>query len=256
MDDEIKHVEEHAKGRKKRVNKVAALVGAYATLNLCKEPRHTSAYTGCIWVRDVLDGNSSRCYNMFRMERDVFLSLVEQLQQHGLKETKNIGIHESVAMFLHTVGHALSSRMQQERFQHSGETISRHFHNVLMACCRLAMSNIKPKDPTFRHVHTKIRFGKYWPFFKHAIGAIDGTHVSCVVSATDQTKFISRKGTVSQNVMAVCDWDMCFTFVLAGWEGSAHDARIFDHALTTPSMNFPHPPEGIFLFPIFFLYLA
>ncbi|XP_028798545.1 uncharacterized protein LOC114753995 [Neltuma alba] len=44
--------------------------------------------------------------------------------------------------------------------------------------------------------------------------------------------------------MAVCDWDMCFTFVLAGWEGSAHDARIFDHALTTPSMNFPHPPQG------------
>ncbi|KAK8508605.1 hypothetical protein V6N12_044521 [Hibiscus sabdariffa] len=27
-------------------------------------------------------------------------------------------------------------------------------------------------------------------------------------------------------------------------EGSAHDARIFDHALTTPNMNFPHPPPG------------
>ncbi|XP_029128648.1 uncharacterized protein LOC114916346 [Cajanus cajan] len=44
--------------------------------------------------------------------------------------------------------------------------------------------------------------------------------------------------------MAVCDWNMCFTFVLAGWEGTAHDARIFDHALTTANLNFPHPPQG------------
>ena len=47
--------------------------------------------------------------------------------------------------------------------------------------------------------------------------------------------------------MAVCDWDMCFTFVLAGWEGTAHDARIFDIARKTPYMNFPHPPPGIFI---------
>ncbi|KAK4258761.1 hypothetical protein QN277_005173 [Acacia crassicarpa] len=44
--------------------------------------------------------------------------------------------------------------------------------------------------------------------------------------------------------MAVCDWDMCFTFVLAGWEGTAHDARVFREAIETPDMNFPHPPEG------------
>ncbi|XP_054780804.1 uncharacterized protein LOC129288314 [Prosopis cineraria] len=44
--------------------------------------------------------------------------------------------------------------------------------------------------------------------------------------------------------MAVCDWDMCFTFVIAGWEGTAHDARVFDNAISTPSMHFPHPPPG------------
>ncbi|XP_028782070.1 uncharacterized protein LOC114738210 [Neltuma alba] len=245
MADEIKIAEKYRKRRNKRINQVAVAVGGYASLHLCKEPQHTSIYTGKAWVRDVLQGHSTRCYNMFRMEREVFFSLCTELQQHGLTETRNVGIHEMVAMFLNTVGHALSSRMQQERFQHSGETISRHFHNVLLACCRLAMSNIKPKDPTFQHLHSKIQpGGRYWPFFKHAIGAIDGTHISCVVNATDQTKFVNRKGRVTQNVMAVCDWDMCFTFVLAGWEGSAHDARIFDHALTTPSMNFPHPPQG------------
>nr|KAJ0190820.1 hypothetical protein LSAT_V11C800421790 [Lactuca sativa] len=31
--------------------------------------------------------------------------------------------------------------------------------------------------------------------------------------------------------MGVCDFNMCFTFVLAGWEGTAHDTRIFNEAL-------------------------
>ncbi|CAL8123370.1 unnamed protein product [Prunus armeniaca] len=37
---------------------------------------------------------------------------------------------------------------------------------------------------------------------------------------------------------------MCFTFVWAGWEGAAHDARIFMEALRRPILKFPHPPTG------------
>ncbi|CAA0811283.1 Unknown protein [Striga hermonthica] len=44
--------------------------------------------------------------------------------------------------------------------------------------------------------------------------------------------------------MASCDFDMCFTFISVGWEGSAHDTRVFLHAIETSSMNFPKPPEG------------
>jgi hypothetical protein len=57
-----------------------------------------------------------------------------------------------------------------------------------------------------------------------------------------------RKGVPTQNVMAACDFNMCFTFISAGWEGSAHDTRVFTHAITTPSMKFPHPPPGIFIY--------
>ncbi|PKU63860.1 hypothetical protein MA16_Dca010778 [Dendrobium catenatum] len=46
--------------------------------------------------------------------------------------------------------------------------------------------------------------------------------------------------------MAVCDFNMCFTFVAAGWEGSAHDARIFKHVLRSPTYNFPTLPYGKF----------
>ena len=36
--------------------------------------------------------------------------------------------------------------------------------------------------------------------------------------------FRGRKDGTTQNVMAAVDFDLKFTYVLAGWEGSAHDA--------------------------------
>ncbi|XP_076906996.1 uncharacterized protein LOC143563317 [Bidens hawaiensis] len=44
--------------------------------------------------------------------------------------------------------------------------------------------------------------------------------------------------------MATCDFDMCFTFISIGWEGSAHDTRVFINATQDSKFNFPHPPEG------------
>ncbi|KAK1652563.1 hypothetical protein QYE76_070368 [Lolium multiflorum] len=41
-----------------------------------------------------------------------------------------------------------------------------------------------------------------------------------------QPSFRGRKHYTFQNVLAVVDFDMRFTYVLAGWDGSAHDASI------------------------------
>jgi hypothetical protein len=43
--------------------------------------------------------------------------------------------------------------------------------------------------------------------------------------------FRGRKTYTTQNVMAAVDFDLRFTYVLAGWEGSAHDACVLDDAL-------------------------
>ena len=43
--------------------------------------------------------------------------------------------------------------------------------------------------------------------------------------------FWGRKHTTTQNVLAAVDFDLRFTYVLAGWEGSAHDALILADAL-------------------------
>jgi hypothetical protein len=60
--------------------------------------------------------------------------------------------------------------------------------------------------------------------------------------------YIERKGIITQNVMAACDFDLLFTFIMAGWEGAAHDTRIFLDAIRRPSANFSKPPSGIIFF--------
>ena len=46
-----------------------------------------------------------------------------------------------------------------------------------------------------------------------------------------QAAFRGRKHQPTQNVMAAVDFDLKFTYVLARWEGSAHDALILADAL-------------------------
>lgn len=46
-----------------------------------------------------------------------------------------------------------------------------------------------------------------------------------------QAAFRGRKHQPTQNVMVDVDFDLKFTYILAGWEGSAHDAHILASAL-------------------------
>lgn len=82
-------------------------------------------------------------------------------------------------------------------------------------------------------------------YFKGCIGAVDGVHILASISLEDQIPFINRKGTPSQNVMVVYNFDMQFIFAVGSWEGSAHDARVFQTTIINPAFNFPNPPPGL-----------
>jgi hypothetical protein len=108
---------------------------------------------------------------------------------------------------------------------------------------KLAANNIKPLDSQFRTIHPRLRNTWFYPFNNY-IGAIDGTHIPCVVLTVKMVQHMCRKSITTQNVMVVCDFDMRFTFVLAGWPDSVHDMRVFNDAMTTYGHVFPHPPIG------------
>ncbi|KAL2899249.1 putative nuclease HARBI1 [Bienertia sinuspersici] len=160
-----------------------------------------------------------------------------------------MSVREKVGIFLFALAQGVSNRTLSERFQPSGETISRAIHDVLNSiACRmvkvLAHDIIRPYDPDFKSIPAKISTDKrYMPYFKDCIGCIDGTHIEACIPEALQMPYRGRKGIPTFNVIVVCDFDMCFTFVSAGWEGSSHDSHVFLHAIGTPEFNFPKPPE-------------
>nr|CAE03671.3 OSJNBa0042N22.14 [Oryza sativa Japonica Group] len=132
--------------------------------------------------------------------------------------------NEQVAMFLHTFGHNVRNRVVATNFYRSGETISRYFNLVLHAVGELRKELIRPPSIT---TPSKILGNPMWdPYFKDCIGAIDGTHVRVSVTKDMELSFRGRKDHATQNVMAAIDFDLKFTYVLAGWETTAHDAVV------------------------------
>ncbi|PPD67962.1 hypothetical protein GOBAR_DD35160 [Gossypium barbadense] len=112
----------------------------------------------------------------------------------------------------------------------STETIHRYFKVVLRAILKLYKLVIKlPDESTPSEIRNNPSF---YPYFKNCIGALNGTHVRAFVPLNIQGRFRSRKGGTTQNILAAITFDLKFSYVLAGWEGSAHDSRILSDALS------------------------
>ena len=245
-DDEALMLFMHQK-RKRRMMQMACMIGMYYLDSYGnKGPRRVPIQSGHDWVMTTL-GNETACYNMFRMHRPVFEKLHSVLvDSYGLKSTKRMSSVESLGLFLWIVGSPQSVRQAENRFVRSLETIVRKFDKVLECLIKLAKDIIRPVDRQFRTVHSKLRSRKYAPFMDNCIGAIDGTHIQVVVPLATAAQHRNRHKEKSQNVMCVCDFDMRFTFVLAGWPGSVHDMRVFNDARSRFGDKFPKPPPNKF----------
>jgi hypothetical protein len=88
--------------------------------------------------------------------------------------------------------------------------------------------NLPTADPPL--VSRIAKNDKYKTYFSDCLSALNGTHIDVHVSPLDQPRYRNRKGHLTQNVLAVCTFDMRFTYVLAGWEGLAHDTAVWRDA--------------------------
>ncbi|KAL3729019.1 hypothetical protein ACJRO7_033591, partial [Eucalyptus globulus] len=207
-----------------------------------REPIRDSKLLGSEWIREIISGHSDRIYEAFRMERHVFLNLCDLMRVRGwLKDSRYIRIDKQIGIFLSLLCHGSSNRNLCERFQHYGETISKYFSKVLKAIIKLSKEIIKP--PSFDVIPEEILMDpSHKRYFKDCVGALDGTHVNAIIPVSQQVRFRGRRGTTTQNVLCVCSFDMKFTCVYAGWEGSTNDCRVLSAALKTPQLQFPRPP--------------
>ncbi|GMJ07016.1 hypothetical protein like AT5G28950 [Hibiscus trionum] len=82
------------------------------------------------------------------------------------------------------------------------------------------------------------------PHFEDCIRAIDGTHIDVILREEDQLRYRGRIETPTINVLAACDFDLLFTYVLNGQKGSAHDSRNFLDTINNSNLNFLKPLSG------------
>ncbi|KAL0386443.1 UNVERIFIED_CONTAM: hypothetical protein Slati_4602500 [Sesamum latifolium] len=105
-----------------------------------------------------------------------------------------------------------------------------HFHHVLTAVLRLGFLLLAKPVPVSADSSCA-----RWKWFEGCFGALDGTYIDVRVPVEDRARYRTRKGFVSVNVLGVCDRKMRFIYVLAGWEGSAADARVLRDIISRPN---------------------
>ncbi|CAN1243450.1 hypothetical protein LINPERPRIM_LOCUS5689 [Linum perenne] len=127
----------------------AAAAGYYYFNSLSRMPPLASSQRRRNFMAEVLDGPDDMCREMFRMDKHVFHKLCSIFRHRGLlRDTCGVMIEEQVAIFLNIIGHSERIRVVQERFQHSGETISRYFNNVLKSIRSLSREFLQPPPQT------------------------------------------------------------------------------------------------------------
>ncbi|WVY98980.1 hypothetical protein V8G54_031131 [Vigna mungo] len=175
--------------------------------------------------------HANRCRDIIRMGPEAFINLCERLRSTGLvKDVIRLTVEEQVAQFLHIIGHNVKNQSVAVFFHRSGSAVSNHFHNVLDAIITLESEFLIQSSGNEVHPYV-LNNNRFYSYFKDCLGAIGGTHVRVKVPRSDAARFRGRKDWPTQNVFVACDFDMKFTYVLAGWEGTASDSRILKNAL-------------------------
>ena len=200
------------------------------------------------------------CIDNLRMDRNCFGRLCVLLrEQGGLVDGRFVKVEEQVAIFLCVLAHHKKNRVVKFEFWRSGQTVSHYVHVVLKAVIKLhELFLAKPVPVDDQCQDWRWKWFPIWTKYmcisnfhscdmllliiismiishsQGCLGALDGTYINVLVASEDKPRYRTRKGQVATNTLAVCTRDMRFVYVLAGWEGSAGDARVLHDTVTRP----------------------
>ncbi|GAV63100.1 LOW QUALITY PROTEIN: DDE_4 domain-containing protein, partial [Cephalotus follicularis] len=191
----------------------------------------------------LLRGSDRQCIELIRISREAYVRLCTHFRHKlWLHESRHVSVEEKMTMFLTIIGHNERYVVIKRMFQHFSQTIHKYFHEVLAAMMTFAREMIVPStfdpnpDSPGAHNH-------YDRFLR--VGALDGTLVHAIIPSSQQTVYRGRgNGKCYQNVLGICDFNMIFTFVYAGWERVAHESRVLTEVVAAPNNNFLFPPPS------------
>lgn len=191
-------------------------------------------------VNKLLQGHPGLFKTVTRLTVQQFQLLVTWLKENAsLCDSKYVSLNAKLAIFLDICGHGSTFRVASAHWELNIDRIHVFFHEVLNALVKLAEHNIvmfKEEDDPPVPPQIRAEVGKLYPFFKDCVGAIDGTLVYVSVKGEDRKRqgeegaYRCRKGFLATNTLGCVDFDMNFKLVFPGWEGTAHDATVFNDA--------------------------
>ena len=237
----------------------------YRRLFQIPRPLHYSL-AGQEFMHSFIGAPETMWLDTFRMTSVSFGALLTWLMENtGFEGSRYISAQERLFVFLYMLCQGITQTAAAYLFGHSNETIYRYvfesvcsrgysdyrltvshwstsiFHQTLKAVVILARTIIRFKaEPLPSDIREDPRFS----FFENCIGAVDGSHYACLPPAEDTEVYRNRKGAVTMNVMMVVNLRGRFSYIVSGWEGSAHDWKVFMSAVTNLKLAIP---EGKYL---------
>jgi len=184
----------------------------------------------CGFARHLLEEKSEvDFFRNLRVTRQTFANLVSLIDEKhharypgGFPPLTN---EECLMVTLWYLGTKCSYREISELFGYSESCIFQCVQMTLYIICAEADTYIKwptPDEATAIEKEFKLVAG-----FPGVIGAIDGCHIEIKAPDDVQADYIDKNNRHSINLLAVCDINKTFTYIGAGFPGSAHDSRVY-----------------------------
>ena len=129
-------------------------------------PCRTSMLSEKVYTQEVLLGNPTRCYEVFRMRPHVFINLCDRLKMMNLlKHSRDVIVEQGLFMGLAILSHGVTQRVVAERFKHSLGTVHIWFKMVIRSLAALGTHLIKPvnRGPVQPEIQSN---PKWYPYFE------------------------------------------------------------------------------------------
>uniref|UniRef100_A0A0W0G7K3 Putative transposase n=1 Tax=Moniliophthora roreri TaxID=221103 RepID=A0A0W0G7K3_MONRR len=185
----------------------AAALYHLAFTTTTQQPYHTSALSGQAWINELWNGHEDQIACELEVRKHIFNILLAELCWLRVEDSRYVSLEEKLGIFLYTCMTALPVQHIGERFQRSNETTSLlmldaftepDFYN-----CYVCLPDANA--PISAYI---LNNPKLYPFFKDAIGTVNGTHICCWPSKEERELARDRKGQISHNCLVCCSFDM------------------------------------------------
>jgi hypothetical protein len=165
----------------------------------------------------------------YRLSREMIIDLYDQIGADLEPSTMRNHAIPAILQIFGTLRYYASGTFQHvigDSIGIHGSSVSRIIARVTNAICTLKRRSIKFPRSREDLVATKQGFYRIAQL-PNTVGAVDGTLMPIATPKQEEHLYVSRKGFHCLNILAVCDSDMKFTYVVAKYPGASNDAFIW-----------------------------